>query len=168
MEYHSPFGTQTSPFSAEIKFCDPHQRREILAIYLRNYVDYHCTDVAMLSHDEREDAKILADTARDGFMALFSDRAEFKTLELAEGYLKSANPEDCHVLLQQLWAWTEDIVTFHNSGRGIVEFGADSVEQLAALLEPFVTTPPSDRPIAAPWPIVQLVRWATSLPASSY
>ena len=153
---------QERRFHCEILLYDIESIRTMLKEHLEDYRLYE--KECLLSENEgTEDMALAARTAKELFLALFSDRDELCSEEAQKAFLcpTEVGPEEEPVDI--MVRWIEELCARLECRNNVIIIQADCVSSLAETLERFVSTiepeiEAENRREPALWPIVRRVR----------
>ena len=176
IEYRQAWSGQEKSFQAEVQF---HQWMEIERI-LRNSIQqwfswYEETnslgkqsrnarseedigEASVQVDDSSMESDLQATTSFDTFRELFANRPEFANDEQGKEFLARSLHFGEDFLLDNMIAWTEDLLKSVGENSLIVKKSADSVEELTETLKSFIASANRDTGCPHPWRLISIVR----------
>ena len=166
IEYCYSFPNQQSPYSVKIYFFDAAKRRKVLNEHLQNYVMHQRVGQDM-EEEGRSESFMTSETSFEVLSTLFNDRPEFANPTRGRAFLDKELDGPGREILGAMCQWLDELLRSYDVVEDALDLNADTPEDLAKVVEPFIKTPfiaDNEPAQASPWPIVRLVKIGLDCP----
>jgi hypothetical protein len=164
------FEYQKSPFAAKVFFFNPQQIRKIIGALLAKYYRAANKEDKDDEDDDLQGTKVesfgeMRDTLA-AFTALFCDKEEFESEELASKYLQQAKSENDPKMIDELVDWAGDVVQHHLDGNDFKLIESSTPEELLWALQPYTyqVGGMDGEGEVSPWPLVSVIDFGLDHP----